>query len=83
VRDLAMNTSYTLGEPPARIPAFATVTCLCPPLKPDSVGGTFLLATRGLRQLTGRVDARLYFTEWHDSSLHVTYALRQRIDAVK
>jgi hypothetical protein len=83
VRDLATNTSYALGEPPAPIPAFATVTCVCRPLKPDSVRGTFRLATRGLRQLTGRVDATLYFTEWHDRSRHVTYALRQRIDAVK
>ena len=83
VRALPTNTPYALGEPPAPIRAFATVTCLCRPLKPDSVRGTFLLATRGLRQLTGRVDATLYFTEWNDSSRHVTYALRQRIDAIK
>src|SRR5216683_7768147 len=49
-RDLKQNTPYTLGAPPARILASATVACLCSPLKPDSVRGTFLLATRGLRQ---------------------------------
>lgn len=83
VRDLATNTPYALGAPPAAIPAFATVVCLCRPLKPDSVRGTFLLATRGMRQLTGRVDATLYFTEWHDRARHATYSLHQRIDAIK
>ncbi len=83
VRELRPNVPYTLGPPPARIPAFATVTCMCGPLKPDSVRGSFLLATRGLRQITGRVDATLYFTAWNDRSRHVTYPLHQRIDAVK
>ncbi|PYO15772.1 MAG: hypothetical protein DMD31_05835 [Gemmatimonadetes bacterium] len=81
--DLKQNTPYTLGSPPARIAASATVACLCRPLRPDSVRGTFLLATRGLRQITGRIDATLYFTEWNDTSRHVTYALHQRIDAIK
>ena len=81
--DLKQNTPYTLGSPAARILASATVACLCRPLKPDSVRGTFLLATRGLRQITGRIDATLYFTEWNDTSRHVTYALHQRIDAIK
>ncbi|PYP26438.1 MAG: hypothetical protein DMD55_10515 [Gemmatimonadetes bacterium] len=83
VRDLTPGTPYTLGPPPARVPAHATVACLCPPLKPDSVRGTLLLATRGLRHLAGRVDATLYFTEWNDTSRHVTYSLHQRIDAIK
>ncbi len=83
VRDLRQNVSYTLGPPPARIPATATVTCFCRPLKPDSVRGTFRLATRGLRQITGRVDATLYFTEWNDPARHATYSLHQRVDLVK
>jgi len=82
-RELRQNVPYTLGPPPAHIPAVATVTCFCRPLKPDSVRGTFRLATRGLRQITGRVDATLYFTEWNDSTRHATYALHQRIDLVK
>ncbi|HMH82630.1 MAG TPA: hypothetical protein VK531_07150 [Gemmatimonadales bacterium] len=82
-RDLRQNVPYPLGPPPARIPAYATVTCLCRPLKPDSVRGTFRVATRGLRQITGRVDATLYFTEWNDAARHVTYPLHQRIDLVK
>ena len=82
-RDLRQNVPYTLGPPPARIPAFATVDCLCGPFKPDSVRGTFQVATRGLRQITGRVDAGLYFTAWNDPARHITYALRQRIDLVK
>jgi hypothetical protein len=81
--DLRQNVPYVLGPPHARIPAFATVTCLCGPFKPDSVRGTFLLATRGLRQITGRVDATLYFTEWNNPARHVTYSLHQRIDLVK
>ena len=83
VRDLRQNVPYALGPPPGRLPAYATVTCLCRPLKPDSVRGTFTLATRGLRQITGRVDATLYFTEWDDAARHVTYSLHQRIDLVK
>src|SRR2546430_1454792 len=83
VRDLRQNVPYVLGPPPARTPAYATVTCLCRPLKPDSVRGTFTLATRGLRQITGRVDATLYFTEWNDAARHVTYSLHQRIDLLK
>ena len=83
VRDLRQNVPYVLGPPPARIPAYGTVTCLCGPLKPDSVRGTFTLATRGLRQITGRVDATLYFTEWNDPARHVTYPLHQRIDLLK
>ena len=82
-RDLRQNVPYALGPPPGRLPASATVTCLCRPLKPDSVRGTFTLATRGLRQITGRVDATLYFTEWNDSARHVTYPLHQRIDLLK
>ena len=83
VRDLRQNVPYALGPPPARIPAYGTVTCLCRPLRPDSVRGTFTLATRGLRQITGRVDATLYFTEWNDAARHVTYPLHQRIDLLK
>jgi len=62
------NIPYALGPPPARLPAYATVTCLCRPLKPDSVRGTFTLADAGLRQITGRVDATLYFAEWNDAA---------------
>lgn len=83
VRDLRQDVPYALGAPPARIPAYATVTCFCPPLRPDSVRGTFRVATRGLRQITGRVDATLYFTEWNDPARHATYSLHQRIDLVK
>ena len=82
-RDLRPGVPHALGPPPARIPAYGTVTCFCGPLKPDSVRGTFLLVTRGLRQITGRVDATLYFTEWNAPTRHVTYSLHQRIDLVK
>ena len=82
-RELRQNVPYALGPAPARIPAYGTVTCLCRPLRPDSVRGTFTLATRGLRQITGRVDATLYFTEWNDATRHVTYPLHQRIDLLK
>ena len=81
--DLRQNVRYALGAADARIPAYATVTCFCRPLKPDSVRGTFWMATRGLRQITGRVDATLYFTEWNDPARHATYPLHQRIDLVK
>jgi hypothetical protein len=47
------------------------------------VRGTFLLATRGLRHIAGRVDATLYFTQWNDPARHATYSLHQRIDLVK
>jgi hypothetical protein len=82
-RELRQDVPYTLGPPPARIPAYATVTCICGPFKPDSVRGTFRLATRGLRQITGRIDATLYFTAWNHPDRRVTYPLHQRIDLVK
>jgi len=83
VRDLRPSTPYAIGAAPARIPAHATVTCLCRPLREDSIRGSFQLATRGLRQLTGRIDATLYFTEWNDPARHATYSLHQRVDAIK
>jgi hypothetical protein len=83
LRALRQSVPYALGPPSATIPAYATVTCFCRPLKPDSVRGTFVLATRGLRQIVGRIDATLYFTEWTGPARPVTYALHQRIDLVK
>jgi len=80
VRRLSANHAYPLGD---SIPAYATVTCLCRPLRPDSVRGTYVVQTRGLRQLAGRIDATLYFTAWADSNTHTTYRLRQRIHGVR
>jgi hypothetical protein len=82
-RDLPLREPLELGPPPARVPAFGTVTSLGTPLRTDSVRGTFVLGQRGLRQLTGRVDARFYLTAWHDTSAHATYELRQKIFGVK
>ena len=82
-RDLPLMEPVTLGSPPARIPAYGTVTRLGTPLRTDSVRGTFVLGQRGLRQLTGRVEARFYLTAWHDTSAHATYELRQKIYGVK
>jgi hypothetical protein len=79
-RRLSANHPYRLGS---EIPAYATVTCLCRPLRPDSVRGTYTMSTRGIRQLAGRIDATLYFTAWDDSSVHATYQLKQRIHGVR
>ena len=79
-RRLEQGRPYRLG---ADIPAHATVTCLCRPLKPDSVRGTYELGTRGLRQIAGRIDATLYFTAWDDPAVHETYTLRQRMHGVR
>ncbi len=83
IRTLERGTAYALGPPPARIPAYATVSCFCSPLRPDSVRGTFTIVQRGLAQIIGRVDAALFFTEWNDSTKHATYRLRQRIDGLR
>src|SRR3989442_12592728 len=57
-RDLRQDVPYTLGPPPPPpLPADPAGTCFCPPLRPDSVRGPFRVATRGLRQITGRGDA--------------------------
>lgn len=82
VRDLSPGEAYPIG-PGARIPAYGTIVCMCPPLRPDSLRGTFTLATRGMRQLTGRLDATLYLSEWNDPARHTTYSLHQRLDAIK
>ena len=79
-RRLSANHPYSLGD---SIPAFATVTCLCRPLRPDSVRGTYTMQTRGSRQLAGRIDGRFYFTAWNDAKTHATYQLRQRIHGVR
>ena len=79
-RRLAANHAYTLGD---SIPAYGTVTCLCRPLRPDSVRGTYTMQTRGSRQLAGRIDATFYFTAWADPGVHATYRLRQRIHGIR
>ena len=81
-RSRAANHPYALGERDS-LPAFATVTCLCRPLRPDSVRGSYTIHTRGLRQIAGRIDATLYFTAWNDPHRHATYQLRQRIHGVR
>ena len=83
IRTLERGTAYALGPPPARIPAYGTVSCLCSPLRPDSVRGTFTIIQRGMAQIVGRVDATLFFTQWNDSTKHATYRLRQRIDGLR
>jgi len=83
IRTLERGTAYALGPSPARIPAYGTVSCLCSPLRPDSVRGTFTMIQRGMAQIVGRVDATLFFTEWNDSTKHTTYRLRQRIDGLR
>ena len=79
-RRLGANHAYRLGD---EIPAYATVTCFCRPLRPDSVRGTYTMFTRGIRQLAGRVDATLFFTAWDDSSVHTTYRLRQQLHGIR
>jgi len=81
IRAWRRGTSYALG--PLGIPAYGTVTCLCRPLKPDSVRGTFTISQRGIAQIFGRIDATLFFTAWDDTSHHASYRLRQRIDGVR
>jgi len=79
-RRLSANRPYPLGD---SLKAHATVSCLCRPLRPDSVRGTYTMQTRGLRQIAGRIDATLYFTAWDDSTRHAVYRLRQRIHGVR
>lgn len=77
------STTIKLGPRPPGVPAVGTVACLCRPLRPDSVVGALSIAHRGLAQITGRIDATLYFTAWDDSTKHRTYRLRQVIYGVK
>jgi hypothetical protein len=83
VRALEPGVRYPFGPGAGGIPAYATLACLCPPMRSDSVRGTFLLVTRGLRQLTGRIDAVVYLSEWNAATHHTTYAIHQRFDAIK
>ena len=83
IRQVQRAVPYTIGPPPAQIPAFATVTCLCRPLRPDSVRGTFTLSHRGIGQMYGRIDASLFFTAWDDTSRHASYRVKQRIDGMR
>lgn len=81
--DFVPGRPYAFGAGPGQIAAHATVACLCRPLRPDSVVGTLTIAHRGLAQITGRIDATLYFTAWDDATKHATYRLRQAIYGVK
>lgn len=83
IRAREVGTPYPLGHSPAGIPAYGTVTCLCRPLKPDSMAGSFTMLHRGAGLFYGRIDATLFFTAWDDSSRHVSYRLRQRIDGMR
>ena len=83
IRTIKRGTPYPLGPPPARIPAYATVSCLCSPLRPDSVRGIFGIVQRGGVSIIARIDATLFFTEWNDSTKHASYRLRQRLDALR
>jgi hypothetical protein len=47
------------------------------------VRGTYEMTKRGIAQITGRLDATLYFTAWDGSGARATYQLRQRIESVK
>ena len=82
-RKLSLGKPYSVGGPRAEIPAFGTVACLCHPLRPDSVRGTYELERLGIAQITGHIDVTLFFTAWDDPKLHATYRLKQRIEGVK
>ena len=79
-RRLSANRPYQLGT---EVPAYATVTCFCRPLRPDSVRGTYTMSTRGLRQIAGRIDATFYFTAWDAPAIHATYRLKQGIQGIR
>lgn len=81
IRAREIGTPYALGH--AGIPAYGTVTCLCRPLRPDSMEGNFTMLHRGIGQFYGRIDATLFFTAWDDSTRHVSYRLRQRVDGMR
>jgi len=82
-RKLTLGKAYSIGGTRAEIPAFGTVACLCRPLRPDSVRGTYELERLGIAQITGHIDVTLYFTAWDNSNVHETYRLKQRIEGVK
>jgi hypothetical protein len=82
-RRLSLGKPYAVGGPHAEIPAAGTVACLCHPLRPDSVRGTYELERLGIAQITGHVDVTLFFTAWDDPRVHETYRLKQRIEGVK
>jgi hypothetical protein len=82
-RDLPIREVIPIGPAPGSIQAFGTVTRLGTPLRPDSVRGAFMLEQRGLRTLTGRIQATLFFTPWDETTGQVTYQLQQKIYGVK
>lgn len=82
-RHLTLGKAYRVGGPRSEIPAFGTVACLCHPLRPDSVRGTYELERLGIAQITGHIDVTLFFTAWDDPKVHGTYRLKQRIEGVK
>lgn len=82
-RKLSLGKPYSVGGARAEIPAFGTIACLCHPLRPDSVRGTYELERLGIAQITGHIDVTLFFTAWDNPKIHATYRLKQRIEGVK
>lgn len=82
-RKLSLGKAYSVGGARAEIPAFGTIACLCHPLRPDSVRGTYELERLGIAQITGHIDVTLFFTAWDNPKIHATYRLKQRIEGVK
>jgi hypothetical protein len=82
-RQLSLGRVYSVGGKRADIPGFGTVACLCHPLRPDSVRGTYELERLGIAQITGHIDVTLFFTAWDNPAVHESYRLKQRIEGVK
>lgn len=82
-RRLSLGKPYTVGGPRADVGAVGTVACLCRPLRPDSIRGSYELERLGIAQITGHVDVTFYLTAWDNPSVHTTYRLNQRIEGVK
>ncbi|MGH7753241.1 MAG: hypothetical protein ACREN5_10515 [Gemmatimonadales bacterium] len=83
VRQLKLGRSLPLGGAPGALAGAFAVTCLCEPLRPDSVVGTITVVTRGIRQITGRIDATLHSSEWNAPHRRASQVLHQRLDAIR
>ena len=82
-RKLTTGKAYSVGGARAEISAAGTVACLCHPMRPDSVRGSYELERLGIAQITGHIDVTLFYTAWDDPTMHTTYRLRQRIEGVR
>lgn len=80
---LETDAVHPIGGPGGLEAALGSRIGLGPVLRADSLRGEFMISSRGMMHMYGRIQARLYYSAWDDSSDVVVETMRQRVDFVR